>query len=646
MFPDRTPLTLYVCLLLLAGCSSGGDTKPAPAPAAPPAAPPTSPPPPPPPAPAGPPCPSPITADCAIEARHDVLVFNEFGMVGGRQSDYRLLVWGGDAGGSWVNLSGGEYRFSGGTEIAGTSLVVWDTLESDVEILHDYTGLGFIGESELWLLGTVRGDVLNDERLNLRCASGIHDCSSVPQQRIDGNYTQRPLGLLEVTLGRHLQVTGKATLDGLLRLSGGDARYVLPTAPSDVLVLHADGGVEGRFARWTQGSGLFLEGSLRYTANEVYFDATRISLQASMTASGIHNPLVASSAANLDRALAGADGLVRQPPPSLGPAQHQFLASAASLMWMQDRAQATRALESLAGHAHATLSDRLHGQAASATARTDARLSALAWSARPVAWAGPAMHASAGNSFAGVSGGIDQWLSPRLLVGASIGDGLASLHFDALGGQALGRSPATSVHAHYRGAGWHATGLAGAQQSTLQLQRPIELGAAGLHRAYSQRVLDQAFAHAAIGRDWRLGGGTLTPFAAVDYTTLRGDGFSEAGATGFELVGAPLRQALLSGSVGARYAHRWDTRLPVRLDLSAVHRSALRESGPPQRAAFSGVPDLWFDLPGIGQDGDGELRLGLAGTLGRRWDWSMDYARGFGGEAADEAFQFGLQRGF
>ena len=150
-----------------------------------------------------------------------------------------------------------------------------------------------------------------------------------------------------------------------------------------------------------------------------------------------------------------------------------------------------------------------------------------------------------------------------------------------------------------------------------------------------------------LGRDLGVAGGRFGPFAAVDYTWLHGERFGEQGDTGFELVGAPWNQARLSGAAGARYSRTWDPAGRwLRLDLEANWRQVLADAGAPQRAAFSGMPGAWFDIPVPGyRNGYAELRLGLAGMLGRRWDWSMGYTRS-GGGGADEAVQVALQRGF
>jgi uncharacterized protein with beta-barrel porin domain len=643
----HTLLAICSASLLLTACGGGGGggvvrNDPPP---------PVVPPPPPNPQPASTgPCPAPITGDCTVEGQSS-LTFDEYGMSGGRQSEHKLFVHGGNLGGGWVNLKQGEYRFAGGTEIAGTGLVVWDRLVSDVKILHDYTGLGFMGNSELWLLGTVHGNVINEERLNLRCWSGIHGCASIPQQRIDGNYTQLSPGLLETVLGRSLQVTGKATLDGKLLLVKGDAGYVLPTAPSNVLVLHADGGVSGTFASWSTDS-LFLEGSLRYGSNDVWFDLTRISIAAAMAANATADPLTLASAANLDAALSRADGYALAPTASLDASQRRFLASAASVLHSRDVAHATRTLDSLAGHAHARAQDALHAQAATSAMQLDAHLLSLAYNPQASAWSRSLAGAAAStgqHAFAGHVSGVDQWLSPRFLIGASVAGGQSRMQFERMGGHGQGASPMSNAYAHYRNGDWHATGLVGAGRNVLQLERPIDLGAAGTHVAHSRRAVDQAFLHGELGRRIALGGGRLTPFVALDYSALDGDGFIEQGDTGFELVAPSARSTQWSAAAGARYAHDWRFAGNGRVQLAfdARYQQPLADDGDALRAAFIGAPDALFDLPAWSRPEHGAaMTLGLTGGMDDRWAWSLDYARRFGGNAGGGDWLVGLRRAF
>lgn len=600
--------------------------------------------PPPPPAPVEP-CPAPITSNCIVETV-PTPTWNELAMTGGRQSDHRLFVWGP---GGWLNLKDGEYRFSGGTEIAGATLVVWDTLISDVNIAHDFTGLGFEGKSELWLTGTVRGSVSNDELLSLRhkCGTGLNVCTEDRRSRIEGNYVQGETGRLEAVLGWDLQITGTAWLDGdLMLLRGTSKSYVLPTAPSSVLVLRAAGGLTGQFTQWG-AQGLFLEGALRYTANDVYFDATRISVAATMAAAGVADAGTLASARNLDRAFGRADGYARDATEALTPSQQRFLESAASIQHIGDMHQATRSLDSLSGHGYVQASDALHGHAAASAAALQARLARQSYRAGPVPWSHPlaATGASSGRSLVGQASGTDYWLSPRMLVGASVSDGRAAMDLDRMGGQVDGTSPMASVHAYYRSGRWHASGQVGAGHSQLWSRRTIDLGDAGEHLARSRRAVDQVFVHAEFGSELALGAGRLGPFVAFDHSTLRSNGATEQGATGMELVLDPARSTQSFASAGVRYAHDWDTaatRWQFNLDARYQHRITADDA---QYAAFVGTPDATFDLADWSRPaGAGVVNLGLVGDIGRLWSGAFEYRHEFGIDESGGGWFVGLRR--
>lgn len=644
MQPIPTAPALALCLgsvLALSACGGGGAAvKSDPAPPPPPA---TPPPPPPTPAPVEP-CAAPITGGCHVQTGY-ALTWDEPAMTGGRQSDFGLFV--GDGGG-YLNLKEGEYRFGGGTTVAGASLVIWDTLISDVEIAHDFTGLGFNGKSELWLTGTVRGNVNNHELLTLRhkCGTALNVCVEDRRSRIEGNYVQGATGTLEAVLGWDLQITGTAALDGkLVLLRGTSQSYVLPTTYS-VLVLHAGGGVTGAFLQW-RAQGLFLEGELRYTGNDVFLDTSRILVAASMAAAGATDADTLASAHTLDRAFDHADGYVRDAGVALTGSQQQFLKSAASIQHIDDVGRARRSLDSLSGHGYAKAHDALHQHATASAVALEARLARQAYSTGVLAWSDPmaAVQSRGLQTRSGDTGGAAVWVSPRLLVGASVSDGQGAMEFDRMGGRVDGTLPMASVHAHYREGGWYATGQVGAGRSELWTRRTIDIGDAGSHLAQSRRRVDQVFLHSEFGREFAFGAGRLLPFVAFDHSTLRSDGTSEQGATGFELVLKPGRSAQSFASAGVRYALDGEAgQMRWQFDFDARYQRRIAVQGA-QNAAFAGTPDVTFDLARWSQPtAAGVVNLGLATGIGRHWTGALKYTQHFGIDTPDRGWFVGLRR--
>ena len=275
----------------------------------------------------------------------------------------------------------------------------------------------------------------------------------------------------------------------------------------------------------------------------------------------------------------------------------------------------------------------------------DARLARRDYAEGPLQWSGPYTLQAAGHGVSGLSTGFDQWLSPRLLVGATASSGQASLSVQHLGGRARGESPSAAFHAHYRGQAWHATGVAGAGRTRLQMQRPIELGLAGQHIAHSQRAFASSFLHVEVGRDYALRAARLAPFVAFDYSLVRGDAFTEQGGTGLELTADAHVQAHLSATAGARYSHGWQAGThAVRFEVDARYRHDLVDADPLQ-AAFRGVPEVQFELPGQRGTAGAELRLGVTGTIGRDTAWTVDFTRAT--DARDHAgWTLGLQKSF
>jgi uncharacterized protein with beta-barrel porin domain len=570
-------------------------------------------------------------------------------MSGGRQSDHRLIL----NGGGWLNLGGGEYRFSGGTYVNGGTLVVWDTLESDVFV----NGNG-PGEATLWLTGTIRGDVENNRLVSLRhrCGTGLNLCLEDRRARIEGNYRQSASAQLEVVLGWGLHVTGTANLDGMLVLIGGTSQsYVHPSAPTSLLVMHAERGIAGAFDGWSAEElgwgGIFIEGSLSYDANDVYFNLTRISLADAM-GQAQSDALTLASAGRIENALAHADQFASAPAASLTYAERAFLTSAASIQHISDLATATRALDSLSGRAY-ELSPRILGdQTAAHAGRIGERLAALASGAVAGPWQMPwtENHGFEGTyALDGQTWGHDAWLAPHLVIGGSVANGETIIEFDRDGGSVRGRSTLASMHVHQRFGRWHLTGLAATGRAELEIQRPIDVGDGVRHLAHARREFHHAYLHGELGHEASFWRGRLTPSVALGYATVHGDGFTERGDTGFELVGGAASDWLMSASFGMRYARDWALRSGAwtRLDIDARYRRTLTGGGDPSSAAFVGTPDARFDLRAESAANEtGTIAMRLAGGVAGRWELALEHVGRFGNESPSGAWTVGVQRHF
>ncbi len=563
-------------------------------------------------------------------------------MTGGRQSDYSLFV----SGPGILNLTDGKYRFSGGTEIAGGTLVVWDTLVSDVTVAKDYTGLGFEGQSELWLTGTLRGNLINQESVTLRhkCGTGLNVCLEDGHPRIEGNYLQAPSATLTAVLGWDLQITGQASLDGLLTLiKGTSASYVLPSSPSSVLVLHADDGVSGQFVGWNTQS-LFLQGTLRYTAHDVYLDLTRLSVQAAMAAAAVGDTLTQGTAETVDHAFLAADSYASLPDTALSPTQRQFLTSAATIQHMGNYAQAITTLDTVSGHGHAATVDALLRQATTSGSRSSARIGSLRPGAASGFWSGkPALVATdAGTFTSSQTAGFDQWLDDRMVLGSSFAWRQGNVQFDRAGGSMRSQSPQWNVYLRRNGSkGAYAMGEVGHARHQVDLDRPIALGNA-LHAAKSQRHLEVTHAYAETGRDFGLGNGRLTPFAAVSHAVLHGGHFVEQGNTGLELMVQPSLHQRTDAAVGLRYARywRWADDRWMRLNLGAGYQHILATDDG-MRAAFTGTPAFEFDLGGLShRRGNGWLEMQVVGGGTGRWTWLFSYQN----QASEQVLSLGFER--
>lgn len=655
MNPHRNRMAAAIASLLtcslLAACGGGGGgvvrNSLAPQSPPPPGNPPAPPPPPPPPASQSNPCPMPISGDCVVSSKGL--------MLDDRDSAQALVV---RTGAESLGIVGSTYRFAGGTRVESGGLSVGagsagnvsyfnptTVLKSDVAIFP-LASLSLIGAVEgnvenhgtVLLLGAINGNLRNDGRLAISAAQ----YEQPARVNIAGNFSQSSAGTLAFELApagwdspAALTIVGSATLAGTLSLqqySDAWGPYPLPTAGSHQ-ILHANGGVYGTFDRWTS-PGLFVEGSLRYGSNDVWFDLVRISVQAAMAGQGFGG-IALASAGNLDRALAIADGFATAPNAS----QSFFLRSAGRLLWLEDAQQAARSLDSLAGSLHVDAADALTHDDALARG-IGARTLAL----QPGDQAGAWSRLQGGDTLAG----FDQWLSPRLLAGATAAQARDARR-DALGGQSQHDSPQAALYLRWFGNnGWYAGGSAGYARHALALDRRIDLAAGGQWNAHAQRRLGIASFDAEVGRRFSAGGMTVAPYLWAGADAIRSQAAIEQGQTGFELTLQANTQASLDAGLGVRIGKRWSVGDSgwLAFDADARYRQRVMQSGTPFRAAFIGVPDAWFDVPGHEARSGTWLDLGLRGGFGRGWGWSLGHAGSLAGQANGRHWQVGLARRF
>jgi hypothetical protein len=220
-------------------------------------------------------------------------------MTGGRQSDYALIVREGA-----LNLvpqpnsvnglpfAAVDFRFRGGATIESGSLLEVNhgsSLHSNVVVqptgrllLNGATMTGdATNHGNMSLDGSLIGNLVNDGVLTP--GASIYEEGGTTWRNVEGAFQQSSAGILDAvigaTAGGFVSVTGRADIDGTLRLviySDAWGPYPPPVAPFTVHVLHADGGIYGRFSNLNSPS-LLVTGNFRYLANDIFLDVTGIS---------------------------------------------------------------------------------------------------------------------------------------------------------------------------------------------------------------------------------------------------------------------------------------------------------------------------------------------------------------------------------
>lgn len=242
--------------------------------------------------------------------------------------DGGLIVSGDSDAGGVLTLTGNN-TYTGSTRVQSNSLYIDGTVASDVQV----TGSGLLAGK-----GIIGGNLSNQGTVVTTSAGGLH---------VVGSYQQSADGTLRITLSQPLTVAGPATLNGALQVYLPSDTYIVQTSES---LLQSTQGISGQFS--SVDTGVFLTGSVNYSANSVNGSFQRVNTVTAAEAAGLTGAATLKSAANVEQALRVADSLSTQTARSAQ--QDELLSAAAAFQQIGSSAEAGATLDSLSGQAHSS----------------------------------------------------------------------------------------------------------------------------------------------------------------------------------------------------------------------------------------------------------------------------------------------------
>ncbi|HEY4530457.1 MAG TPA: S8 family serine peptidase [Luteimonas sp.] len=524
---------------------------------------------------------------------------------------------------------------AGGLHVVGGMLAVNGAVAGDVRV----------DPAARFGLGTaVGGDIDNAGRVDVRAtATG----STQTVTRLEGDYLHRDGATLAFELGQRLDVAGSVTIQGGdLHVAGVKPGY---TAVRRQDLVNAAGGLTGMFDDLTWGSGIFLQGALRYADNGMWLDITRLDVLATVSTFGEVTPAALASAERVEHAFR----LLDQQPSVPGTAvEGGFARVAGALQQVGSEAGATRALSSLSGELHAssvamTLDTIDMGRRALST-RFDAFDAFDGGTHTAGVWkrslGGGGEGGFAGNGFAldGWMIGSDSALGDGRVAGFAFGEAQARGRVDGLGDRSHDRQTSGTAYAGWVRDGAWVLAQAGAGRFERDIERRLFGGGhtAGVSSRYSGD-----FSMASVEAGYRIdaAGFAVSPYVGAEHVRLRSEGFDEGGADGFGLRADAWDASRSQALAGVRVQRDWKG---LQLHGYGEWQEVLSASGFDVQAGFVGV-DAWAPLPGHGATRSGGLfGLGLQSWVARNARVGFGYDQRFGPRGSDRMVSLRYVQGF
>lgn len=430
--------------------------------------------------------------------------------------------------------------------------------------------------------------------------------------RINGDLTLYAAGTLAQTLGAPLIVGGRATLAGQFYVAGVTSGYVA-TAHQQVL---SAGSITGTFNSLTTAPGIFLSTSLRYTPAEVWIDTSQISVINVASQSMSSSLAATSSSVRLD----GAFNQLNQNVATPGAVANGTLMAAGGIQQSQTTAQAKASLESLSGQLYAA------GTAvtlAGIDASNDALMAHLdqqgtgAWM-QSLGYQGGLSRGGFGNVGFNLNGGLignDVRLGRNGFAGVAVAQMSSNNQLNGGFDRSRSRSTAGMLYAGSRGANWYGVGQFGFGSFRGDMSRMLQFGDQTAFAGSDQNGSYNS-AYGEVGFRTTAGAFTLTPFANVEYSSIRRDGFQESGGEGFGLAADGHTTSRWQAGFGLRAGSTWLTsRGKLHLDAKLGWQNAFATKGEVFAARYTGFAQ-WAPVNGIGLSR-------RAGTAGMSLGWDM-----------------------
>jgi len=467
---------------------------------------------------------------------------------------------------------------------------------------NTFAGLTDVRGGNLILSGSVSGNVFN--AATFTSVGG----------RIGGSYQATANSTTAVVVGREFVIGGTATLAGTLRLlAPTDLQYQVREAER---ILRA-GAIAGTFSTVTVASDFFYNATLTYNSTDVIANLIRKSAAVKAIEMGATAGVIAG-ARRMDALL---DYLWT------GQGDPALRAAAFGIAATPDEASAMGSLTSLVGEVHGTVRtmaiEQAQGDAAVLADRAfDLRRAsegAAAW-AQVVGRNGSLKSdgfADAELQSGGLMVGADTAVGSNLRIGGALTSSRGTGELEGLAGTLDTRRTGVGVYALAQGESAYASLTVGMDRLSIETERQINLGAAGLDTVTSDRR--DRVQHARIEAGYEAAQGVV-PYAAIGGLRHRQGGFSEAAGGGLGLTAAADTHTLSYAEAGVRLDRAtasggaWGGVLAGRWTLSGRDTSYL--------ASFSGALPVSFEAEGQRLPG-GVLRAGLnylsADHNGWRW---------------------------